>query len=86
MMAEMHAAPVTGDIDRDFLAMMIAHHRGAVDMAVRLLAHGRDPLTRALAQDIIASQQVEIKSMAARLRVLRSPAAEPPVLGATRGF
>jgi len=24
--------PVSGDPDRDFLAMMIAHHQGAIDM------------------------------------------------------
>ena len=33
MDAGMMAAKPTGDVDRDFAAMMIPHHQGAVDMA-----------------------------------------------------
>jgi uncharacterized protein (DUF305 family) len=32
MMADMTIKP-TGDVDRDFVAMMVPHHQGAVDMA-----------------------------------------------------
>src|ERR1700730_16822716 len=32
MMADMTIKP-TGDIDRDFVAMMVPHHQGAIDMA-----------------------------------------------------
>jgi uncharacterized protein (DUF305 family) len=80
-------APMTGDPDRDFLAMMIPHHQGAVDMAHLALVHGRDPLTRQLADEIIASQQAEITSMQARLRVLEAGGAsdEYPALSGTRG-
>ncbi len=89
MMGAMQAAPVTGDPDRDFLAMMIPHHAGAVDMARLLLEHGRDPLVRRLAEEIIAGQQAEIASMEARLRILeRGSDPEPggfPALGGTRG-
>ena len=35
--------------------MMIPHHQGAVGMARLVLVHGRDPLTRHLAEEIIAS-------------------------------
>ena len=89
MMDEMHAAGGSGDADADFLAMMIPHHAGAVDMARLVLQHGRDPATRQLAQDIIASQTVEIESMQRRLAQLRRArpgrAPEYPALGGTRG-
>lgn len=89
MMEAMHAAGMSGDPDRDFLAMMIPHHQGAVDMARLILVHGRDPLTRQLAEEIIASQQAEIGSMRARLERLErggSPEADGfPALGGTRG-
>ena len=32
MMADMAVKP-TGDVDRDFVAMMVPHHQGAIDMA-----------------------------------------------------
>lgn len=84
MMAAMHARPVS-DPDRDFLAMMIPHHEGAVEMARLVLVHGRDPLTRQLAQEIIAGQAVEIAAMRARLKALGSTGEEYPALGGTRG-
>jgi uncharacterized protein (DUF305 family) len=87
MMADMHAPGYSGNADIDFLAMMVPHHEGAVEMARLVLIHGRDPLTRRLAEDIIASQVVEIDAMKRRLEILkRTPAAEEfPALGGTRG-
>lgn len=70
MMAGMERAGMSGDPDRDFLAMMIPHHQGAVDMARLELLHGRDPLVRRLAEEIIASQTAEIEAMRARLAIL----------------
>ncbi|MEW5769591.1 MAG: DUF305 domain-containing protein [Pseudomonadota bacterium] len=89
MMADMHGPGYTGDADVDFLAMMIPHHQGAVDMARLVQIHGRDPLTRRLAEEIIASQQAEIMAMQARLAILRR-GADPdpggyPALHGTRG-
>lgn len=90
MMRDMHAPGYSGNADADFLAMMIPHHQGAIDMARLVLSHGADPLTRRLAEDIIASQQAEIAAMRARLAILRSGAdPEPggfPALGGTRGY
>jgi uncharacterized protein (DUF305 family) len=40
MMADMTVAP-TGDIDRDFVAMMVPHHQGAIDMALTILRFGK---------------------------------------------
>jgi uncharacterized protein (DUF305 family) len=61
MMSAMTAAQMTGDVDRDFLAMMIPHHAGAIEMARLLLVHGTDPLVRQLAEGIVAGQQAEIR-------------------------
>lgn len=89
MMHDMHAAGSTGDPDADFLAMMIPHHEGAVEMARLVLVHGRDPATRRLAEEIIASQAIEIEAMKRRLAILRGQARptedEFPALGGTRG-
>jgi len=90
MMQDMHAPGYSGDADVDFLAMMIPHHAGAVDMARLVLQHGRDPATRMLAEEIIAGQTSEIESMRRRLAALRErgradAADEFPALGGTRG-
>lgn len=89
MMSGMHGPGYTGDADIDFLAMMVPHHQGAVDMARLVLQHGRDPVTRQLAEEIIAGQTVEIESMQRRLALLRAPGRrghpEFPSLGGTRG-
>jgi uncharacterized protein (DUF305 family) len=59
----MMAAKPTGNPDRDFAAMMIPHHQGAIDMAKVELIYGRDPVLRRLAQGIIVTQQQEIELM-----------------------
>lgn len=90
MMAGMHAAPPSGDPDRDFLAMMVPHHEGAIEMARLVLLHGRDPLTRQFAEEILAGQTTEVLAMRARLAALQAggpeyPTREYPTLGGTRG-
>jgi uncharacterized protein (DUF305 family) len=62
MMSDMAVTP-TGDVDADFVAMMVPHHQGAIDMAVAVLRHGRNPQIRRLAQEIIVTQQQEIAAM-----------------------
>ncbi len=71
--------PPSGDADRDFAAMMIPHHQGAVDMAEAELRFGHDPVLRRLAQGIIVEQQQEIAVMRQALAALSStPPAMPP--------
>src|SRR3954453_10070156 len=64
------AISFTGDPDRDFAAMMIPHHQGAVDMARVELQFGKDPVLRRLAQGIIIEQLQEIDVMQRQLAVL----------------
>jgi len=55
--------PYTGNADRDFVAGMIPHHQGAIDMAEVELQYGTDPTLKKLAQQIIAAQRKEIAFM-----------------------
>jgi uncharacterized protein (DUF305 family) len=66
MHAAMNDVPMTGDVDRDFVALMIPHHQSAVEMAQAYLESGRDPQLRQLAAHIVATQQAEIARMSAR--------------------
>jgi len=53
-----------------------------------VLRHGRDPLVRRIAEDIMAGQQIEIDAMRGRLAILSGGGAsanEFPALGGTRG-
>ncbi len=63
----MKQAPMSGNPDHDFAAMMIPHHQGAIDMAKVELLYGKDPALRRLAQEIIVTQQQEIVVMRRQL-------------------
>jgi Domain of unknown function (DUF305) len=62
MMNDMAVKP-SGDIDRDFVAMMAPHHQGAIDMAVIELRYGKNEQLRRIAQEIIVDQMQEIDAM-----------------------
>jgi hypothetical protein len=62
MMNGMAVKP-SGDIDRDFVAMMSPHHQGAIDMAVIELRYGKNEQLRRIAQEIIVDQMQEIAAM-----------------------
>jgi hypothetical protein len=62
MMTDMSIKP-SGDIDADFVAMMVPHHQGAVDMAKSELRYGRNEQLRRIAQEIIVEQMQEITAM-----------------------
>jgi Domain of unknown function (DUF305) len=62
MMPDMTIKP-TGDADRDFIAMMVPHHEGAIEMAKAELKYGHNAQLRRLAEKIVKDQQQEIAVM-----------------------
>ncbi len=58
---------LTGDPDKDFAQEMIVHHEMAVDMAKDVLAKGKDPEIKQLADEVIAAQTKEIEFLRAWL-------------------
>ena len=82
MMDDMAVKPA-GDIDRDFVAMMIPHHQGAIDMAQVELRYGHSAKLHPIVQEIVVDQMNEIALM--RLAVgealppsVASPTGAPP--------
>ncbi|WP_262270414.1 DUF305 domain-containing protein [Microvirga yunnanensis] len=71
MMRAMSVKP-SGNVDRDFAAMMVPHHQGAINMAMAYLRYGKNEQLRRIAQEIIVTQQQEIAVM--RLAIEDSPA------------
>ncbi|RZF60554.1 DUF305 domain-containing protein [Sphingomonas populi] len=81
MMAAMTIKP-SGDVDRDFEAMMTPHHQGAIDMAVAELKYGRNDQLKRIAQEIIVDQQQEIAAMQLALGKPLPPSMPAPTQGA----
>ena len=77
MMAAMDIKP-SGDVDADFVAMMVPHHQGAIDMALAELRYGRNEQLRRMAQEIIVTQQQEIAAMRLALGQPLPPSAPSP--------
>ena len=83
MMVDMEIQP-TGNVDRDFAAMMVPHHEGAIAMAIAVLRYGHNEQIKRLAQEIIVTQRQEISAM--RLAVgepLPASVPSPTVLPST---
>ena len=55
--------PMTGNVDRDFAAMMIMHHQQALKMADVEIAHGNNAELKAMAVKMRADQAAEIKKL-----------------------
>jgi uncharacterized protein (DUF305 family) len=77
MMADMVVKP-TGDIDHDFVAMMVPHHQGAIDMAQAELQYGQNPQLKTIAQEIIVDQMQEIALMRLALGEALPPSMSSP--------
>ncbi|WP_158935649.1 DUF305 domain-containing protein [Burkholderia sp. S171] len=75
----------SGDVDRDFTAMMIPHHQGAIDMAQAELRYGHNEQLRRIAQEIIVEQQQEITAMRLALGQPLPPSAPAPDQGQAPG-
>ena len=67
MMKAMAIRP-SGDVDRDFVAMMVPHHESAIAMAQAELRYGKNERLRRMAQEIVVKQQQEIAAMRLALR------------------
>ena len=77
MMSAMEVRP-SGDVDADFVAMMVPHHQGAIDMAEAELRYGRNEQLRRMAQEIIVTQQQEIAAMRLALGQPLPPSSAAP--------
>jgi len=77
MMTGMRAKP-SGDVDHDFIAMMIPHHQGAIDMARAELRYGHNAQLLRIAQEIVVEQQQEIAAMRLALGKPLSPSTAAP--------
>jgi uncharacterized protein (DUF305 family) len=65
--AELSAASGV-EAERIFLTLMIAHHRGALEMSQAVLDRSKEPVVLAFARAVLASQQSEIDLMTMMLK------------------
>jgi hypothetical protein len=77
MMIDMGITP-SGDVDTDFVAMMVPHHQGAIEMAQAQLRYGRNEPLRRMAQEIIVTQLQEITAMRLSLGQALPPSVPSP--------
>lgn len=79
-------APTASQTDAAFAAEMIAHHRGAVEMAEAAKKHAEHEEVRKLAAAIIAAQTTEIDQLEGLLTVLKTEGVTPGTsLGMSEG-
>lgn len=67
MMGKMNTMQMSGNTDKDFAMMMIAHHESAVTMAENELSHGKKLEMKKMAQKMIEDQTREITDFKAWL-------------------
>jgi len=77
MMIDMGIRP-SGDVDADFVAMMVPHHQGAIEMAQAELRYGHNEPLRRMAQEIIVTQLQEITAMRLSLGQALPPSIPSP--------
>ena len=69
---------LSGDVDLDFVAIMVPDHQGAIDMAQAELRYGHNEQLRRMAQEIIVTQQEEIAVMRIALDQPLPPSVSAP--------
>ncbi len=70
MLMTMSSMRMTGDADIDYLASMIPHHQGSIDLSKSILSITKNEKIKEIANQIIADQEKEItniKKMLAKL-------------------
>jgi uncharacterized protein (DUF305 family) len=75
MMLDMNIGP-SQNVDEDFVEMMVPHHQGAIDMAQAELIYGHNEKLRAIAQEIIVTQQDDIATMRLALGNMPAPTSQ----------
>jgi hypothetical protein len=71
--------PPSGDVDRDFVAVMIPHDEATIDMARAELRYGHDGALRQLALSLLDRQQREISLMNETIgKALAAPRGQVP--------
>lgn len=60
MMDKMKSMSMSGDVDKDFATMMIAHHQSAIDMSKMELKNGMSAELKKIARKAIDDQQKDI--------------------------
>ena len=63
MMNKMKEMKMSGNVDVDFVNMMIIHHQGAIDMATSEISAGKNDSIKSLARNIVKDQENEIATM-----------------------
>ena len=74
---------IGGSVDENFVAMMVPHHQGAIDMAIAELKYGNNPQLKRIAQEIIVDQQQEIAAMHLAVGQPLPPSKPAPTITAT---
>jgi uncharacterized protein (DUF305 family) len=65
MMDKMHNMKMTGNMDDDFVMLMIPHHASAVKMAKYEITYGKEIALKNIAQKIVVDQNKEIATFVA---------------------
>jgi uncharacterized protein (DUF305 family) len=74
----------TGNVDRDFVAMMIPPGQAIIDVVRAELLYGRNDELRNLAETVVAQQQQQISMMNGAMASMASMQTEEELLASTR--